>query len=278
MHKWRDPTPEDRRLPRSSDEVAELQRHAEIHPPHVGLFHSPPATSASNPLADTSLAKSSVVRRILELLGSFSLVATVAGVVTTNVLVIQNSRSKTDEIKVLRGQLEAFEKKVHSVDELNANAVRLSDQVNTLSARIDLLLQAAQASEAEKAVSRRDASRPPRKYAGRAGLGTSALPSSASAASVKQPTSAASDALSPREASRPPSALPAAEDPSPPSGKQPTPAASDEPSPREAGGALPAVPGAKDSSADSAKPSTPAPLGGAPSKEAPPSAAQADNG
>lgn len=269
MHKWRDPTPEDRRLPRSSDEVAELQRHAEIHPPHVGTFYPPAATSVSRPASNTTTTKSKVARRILELLGSFSLFATVAGVVTTNVLVILDSRTKTDEIKVLRGQLEAFEHKVHSLEELNTTLAQFSDKVAKLSARADLLLEAAQESKAEVAGIRRDPSRPPRKYAGRVSPGASALPASPSPAFVKQPMPAAADARSP---------LPSEEDPPPASVKQTTPAAADSPSPREASGPPPAVPGAKDSAVDSAMQSTPAPLGGPPSKEAPSSPAQADNG
>lgn len=257
MHKWRDPTPEDRRLPRSSDEVAELQRHAEIHPPHVGNLYSSPSIPTSHPPSKTSSVKSKVARRILELLGSFSLFATVAGVVTTNVLVILDSRTKTDEIKVLRGQLEAFEQKVHSLEELNTTLAQFSDKVTKLSANADLLLEAAKESKTEMAGIRRDPARPPRKYTGRVSPSASASPASPSPA---------------------PAALPGAEDSSPASVKQPTPAAADVPSPREASGPPPAVPGAKDSAADSAMESTPAPLGGPPSKEAPPSPAQADNG
>lgn len=270
MHKWRDPTPEDRRLPRSSDEVAELQRHAELQHPHVGILHPPPATPSSNSPSSVSSVKSKLTRRILELLGSFSLFATVAGVVTTNVLVIHESRSKTDEINLLRGQLEAFEQKVHSLEDLSATLAQLSDKVNTLSPRLELLVEAAQEAKAEAVVLRRDAPRPPRKYVGRVGSGVSGLPSSVSTASVKPSTPTAADELSPREPSRVPAALPAAEDSPPPSGKPPMPAAIDEPSPRDAAGSPPAVPGVKDSSADSALQSTPA--------EAPPSPAQADNG
>ena len=73
-----------------------------------------------------------------------------------NVLVIHESRSKTDEINLLRGQLEAFEQKVHSLEDLNATLAQLSDKVNTLSPRLELLVEAAQEAKAEAVVFRRD--------------------------------------------------------------------------------------------------------------------------